>query len=166
MQRSAALLAAAVSLAPLAATAANPHSYVNIAFTHPHRPLIESADARALFDGVNAARAARGLSPLAWDGRLSAIALSLARQMAERRYFGHTDPDGVTFEDRLRSFNYRYTFAAENIALDSDVEHAHEALLHSPGHYANIVDPHPSKLGVAALSAGEGQTLYVEEFSD
>lgn len=166
MQRAAAFVAAAVSLAPIAATAANDHSYVQISFIHPHRPLIEAADARALFNNVNTARAQRGLPPLAWDDRLSAIALNLAEQMAERRYFGHTSPDGVTFQDRLRSFNYRYSFAAENIALDSDVEHAHEALLNSPGHYANIMDPHPHKLGVAALSAGEGQTFYVEDFSD
>ena len=52
------------------------------------------------------------------------------------------------------------------MALDSDEQHANAALLNSPGHYRNIVDVHEHRLGVAAVEAADGETFYVEEFSD
>ncbi|HEX3466191.1 MAG TPA: CAP domain-containing protein [Candidatus Elarobacter sp.] len=124
------------------------------------------ADERALVRDVNVARARRGLAPLAPDDGLSQFAMQVAQQMAVRHYFGHTDPNGVTFQDRLRAANFRYRFAAENMAFDQDEPHANEAFLTSPGHYANIVDPHPRRIGVAVVAAGDGEVFYVEEFAD
>ena len=128
--------------------------------------MVVASDARALFNDVNAARAQRGLPALAEDGSLSRFALQVAEQMAQRHYFGHTDPSGVTFEDRLRSSGLRYHYAAENMAFDADEQAANQAFLHSPGHYGNIMDPHPHRLGVAVVSAGDGEVFYVEEFAD
>ena len=159
-----AFLAAVVSLLPMAATAAG--DYVQIAYVRPHRLELVPSDARALLNDVNVARAQRGLSALAADPRLSQFALQVAEQMAQRRYFGHTDPNGVTFEDRLRASGMRYRYASENMAFDQDEPHAHQAFLHSPGHYANMVDPHPRRIGVAVVAAGDGEIFYVEEFAD
>ena len=150
----------------MAATAASEEGWVQIAFVHPHAPRPVTNEARALFNDVNATRAQHGLAPLASDDKLNELALSVARQMADRRYFGHTDPNGVTFQDRLRAAGFRYRFAAENMALDADEQRAHAAFLSSPGHYQNIVDPHPHRLGIAVVSAGDGEVFYVEEFSD
>lgn len=166
MHRVGAFVAALILLIPMAAAAASEAGWVQVAFVHPHAPRIVVNDARALFNDVNVTRAQHGLAALAQDERLNAIALTVARQMAERRYFGHTDPNGVTFEDRLRAAGFQYRFAAENMALDADAERANAALLSSPGHYQNIVDPHPHRLGVAAVSAGEDEVFFVEEFSD
>ena len=165
MQRIGAFVAALVAMTSLGA-AASEEGFVQVAFLHPHRPAVLNDDARALFIDVNAARARKGLVPLAPDEKLSQFALQVAEQMAMRHYFGHTNPDGITFEDRLRTFGLQYRYAAENLALDQDEPHAHAAFLRSPGHYANIVDTHPRRLGVAAVSAGEGEIFYVEEFSD
>jgi uncharacterized protein YkwD len=139
---------------------------VQVGFIHPHPPIVERAEAEALFGDVNAARRRRGLPALAPDARLTRIALAVAREMARRHYFGHTDPSGVTYEDRLRSAEYRYRYAAENMALDRDEAHANAALLRSPAHYANIIDRRPHRLGIAAVAVGEGEIFYVEEFSD
>jgi uncharacterized protein YkwD len=165
MRRAAAFIAALFTLFPLAAPASE-EGWVQVAFVHPHAPRIESAEARALFADVNATRARHGLPPLIADERLSDFALAVARQMASRRYFGHTDPSGVTFQDRVRAAGYQYSFAAENMALDRDEAHANAAFLQSRGHYENIVDSHPRKLGIAVLAAGDGEIFYVEEFSD
>ncbi len=165
MRRAAACIAALITLSPLAA-AASEGGWVQVAISHPHAPRIVTAEARALFADVNATRMRHGLSPLVADERLSDLALAVARQMADRRYFGHTDPSGVTFADRLRAAGYQYRFAAENMALDCDEAHANAAFLQSPGHYENIVDPQPHKLGIAVLAAGDGEVFYVEEFSD
>ena len=162
----AAVFAACAALSPLAAAASSDETYVRLAFAHPHPPQIVIADERALADDVNAARAARGLPPLVVDEELSRFALQVAERMARLHYFGHTDPDGVTFRDRLRASGIRYQFAAENLAYDQDEHDANVALLHSPGHYANIVDPHPHRLGVAVVAAGDGELFFVEEFAD
>ncbi len=52
------------------------------------------------------------------------------------------------------------------MAFDCDEAHANAAFLRSRGHYENIVDRHPRKLGIAVLAAGDGEIFYVEEFSD
>jgi uncharacterized protein YkwD len=165
MHRAGAFLAALILLSPLAATASQ-EGWVQVAFVHPHPPRVVTTAARDLFVDVNAARAQRGLALLTPDARLDAMALAIARQMAERRYFGHTDPNGVTFEDRLRAAGFSYRYAAENMALDSDEPHANAAFLNSPEHFRNIVDVHERRLGVAAVEAADGETFYVEEFSD
>ncbi len=165
MQRVAAFLAALVALAPLTATASN-EECIQLAYVRPHQPQVIVSDARALFSDVNAARAQRGLAPLAEDQSLSRFALQVAEQMAERHYFGHTDPSGVTFQDRLRAAGLINRYAAENLAFDQDEKSAHQAFLHSPGHYGNIVDSHSRKLGVAVVAAGDGEIFYVEEFAD
>jgi len=165
MHRVVAFFAALVSLLPLAATASE-EECIQLAYIRPHRPQVVATDARALFNDVNAARAQRGLAPLVLDEELSQFALQVAEQMAQRHYFGHTDPAGVTFQDRLRAAGRHNRFAAENMAFDQDEAHANQAFLHSPGHYANIVDGHPHKLGIAVVAAGDGEVFFVEEFAD
>jgi uncharacterized protein YkwD len=155
--------AALLALTPLAASAAE-GGWTAVRFDRPQPPRSEPAVAQALAADVNAARVARGLPALILDDRLSRFALALAREMAQRGYFGHTDPDGVTFVDRLRSAGFVDRYAAENIALDTDEPHANVALLHSPGHYANIVDPRPRSLGVAAVVAADDEIFFVEDF--
>jgi len=166
MHRVVAFFAALCPLLSAAALASSDEDCVELAYMRPHAPVVEPAQARLLIGDINAARAQRGLRPLVSDEGLAGFALQVAQQMAERHYFGHTDPDGVTFEARLRASNIRFEFAAENMAFDQDEEHANQAFLHSPGHYANIVDPHPHRVGVAVVAAGEGEVFYVEEFAD
>ncbi|MDB5043121.1 MAG: hypothetical protein JWN27_3847 [Candidatus Eremiobacteraeota bacterium] len=165
MRRAAAFIAALITLSP-AAAAASREGWVRVHFAHPHPPRVVADEARALFADVNATRVSHGLRPLVADEGLDALALAVARHMAELRYFGHTDPSGVTFGDRLRAAGYQYRYAAENLAFNRDELHANAALLQSPVHYENIVDRHPHKLGIAVLAAGEGEIFYVEEFSD
>ncbi|HZO93561.1 MAG TPA: CAP domain-containing protein [Candidatus Baltobacteraceae bacterium] len=165
MHRIAAFFATLVLLLPVAATASESSETIDLAYLRPHRPVVQPSQAHRLLADVNAAREQRGLPPLVEDPQLSRFALEVAEQMATRHYFGHTDPDGVTFEDRVRSSGLRFRYAAENMAFDEDEAHANEAFLTSPGHYANIVDRHPRYVGTAVVSAGDGEVFFVEEFA-
>jgi uncharacterized protein YkwD len=165
MHRVAALLSAVVAISPLIATASE-EDCIQLAYVRPHTPAVVASEERELFDDVNAARARRRLPPLVPDPVLSEFALDVAQDMAERHYFGHTDPQGRTFQDRLHRWQLDYRFACENMAFDQDERSANAAFLHSPGHYQNIVDPHTHRLGVAVVAAGDGEVFYVEEFSD
>ena len=165
MNRVVTFVAALVALAPLSVTASE-EDCVQLAFIRPRAPQVIATDARALVLDVNAVRVRRGLAPLAEDGGLSQFALQVANQMAVRHYFGHTDPNGVTFLDRLRAAGYGRRYFAENMAFDQDEEHAHAAFLHSADHYANIISPHSRKIGAAVVAAGDGEVFFVEEFAD
>ena len=81
------------------------------------------------------------------------------------RYFGHTDPAGITFQDRMRAAHWATPYVAENIAFDRDERHANAAFVNSPGHYANMIDPNERRVGVAVITVGRGETFYVQVFS-
>lgn len=136
---------------------------IKIAFTDPH-PHSLPRDAQALAAGVNAERAKRGLPALRRDGMLDRVAYAKAVDMAARGYFGHTDPNGVTFSDRMHAWHLN-VYASENIAFDASERAAQSDFVHSPDHYASEVDPHVRNIGVAVVTVGRGQTFYVEDFS-
>lgn len=153
-----------LALVPVPAPVHAEAETVSIAFVHPHAPESLVDEAAALLAATNAARRERGLAPLRRDPQLDAFAMSYARTMVERRFFGHTSPDGVTFESRIKSARIPFALAEENIALDRDAASAHAAFMNSPGHRANLLSPNVDRMGVAAVAGGQLETIYVEEF--
>jgi uncharacterized protein YkwD len=127
--------------------------------------VVRTAEERALVADINNVRSAQGLPSVSVDDLLARAAMLHARDMAKRRYFGHFSPDGRSLPQRLAAVGVRWSVAAENIALDEDEPHANAALLGSPDHRANILDPRLRKIGVAALGVGVGAALYVEDFA-
>jgi uncharacterized protein YkwD len=85
--------------------------------------------------------------------------------MAQRAYFGHTTPEGLTPFERMDQANYRYTYAGENLALDESESAASVALWRSTEHRQNILQPHFGRVGVAAVAVADGE-IFVEDFSD
>src|SRR5207253_4793083 len=106
--------------------------------------------------GVEAAiaqlRAARGLPPLQRDAELDAVAEAHSREMARLKTFAHVLPSDGSLTDRLRARGYAYRSAGENIGLSDDVATAHEAIVGSPAHLANLLDPRHRRLGLGAAS--------------
>lgn len=138
---------------------------ITISFVNPHSPQPVNDQARQLTNDVNAERVKRGLRPLVIDETLSRFALAKAVEMASRGYFGHTSPDGVTFEDRMLQWHWATPYVAENIAFDMDELHAHTAFMRSGAHAANLLDPQERRLGIAVVTVGAHETFYVEDFS-
>lgn len=103
---------------------------------------------------INAERAAHGLAPLRIDGALFDSARVWSQTMAaagdlshDASYFG-TRPAGV----RARG---------ENVAYNATVAAAHQRLMDSPGHRANILDPSFTNVGVGIIE--RDGTLYITE---
>jgi len=136
-----------------------------IALDVSHVIVERAADAQAMLDVLNAERAGHGLEPLAFDPRLCAIARSHAVDMAVRSYFGHVTPEGAGPFDRLNRAHYRYGFAGENLALDTNVTSASSELWLSSEHRSNILQPRFARVGIAAVRAADGE-IFVEDFSD
>ncbi len=136
---------------------------ISIAFVNPH-PHSLANDAQALADGVNHERAKHGLPALRRTAVLDQVAYAKAVDMAARGYFGHTDPNGVTFSDRMHA-RHLNVYASENIAFDTSEASAQTAFVNSPEHYSSQIDPRVQNIGVAVVTVGRGQTFYVEDFS-
>jgi uncharacterized protein YkwD len=73
---------------------------------------------------VNDHREALGCPRLRWDSDLAEVAVAHSRDMRDRAYFGHMDPDGRGLADRLRNAGISFNRAAENIAKGFQYEDA------------------------------------------
>jgi uncharacterized protein YkwD len=139
---------------------------IAISFISPHAPQALPAEQAALAADANAERTRRGLPALVRDEALDRFAYAKGLEMASRAYFGHTNPDGVTFGDRLRAFHWPAAYASENIAFDRDEPHAHAAFMNSPPHARNLLDPRERRFGVAVVTVQTHETFYVQDFSE
>jgi uncharacterized protein YkwD len=153
------------ALPRLVANSHAPEAPISLGLVNPKYPAGVVDAAGALVADVNAERAKRGMAALVRDDTLERFAYAKAVEMAARGYFGHTDPNGISFQDRLRTWRWPTQYAAENIAFDWDEEHAHAAFMNSPPHAQNVLDPNEKKIGVAVVTVGEHATFYVEDFS-
>lgn len=127
---------------------------------------VDIAAEQHLLDLVNAERTQRGLGPLLLDQELSVVARAHAREMFREGYFAHISPSTGTPFDRLQAAGISYGLAGENLAFAPDVDRAHQGLMDSPGHRANILQSGFHKVGIAAISSNRHGTMVVELFTD
>ncbi|MEW6388012.1 MAG: CAP domain-containing protein [Thermodesulfobacteriota bacterium] len=113
---------------------------------------------------VNTVRRQHGLPALARDPGLEVVALTYSRDMLRRKFFGHTNPEGLSLMARLVSrYQQPFTKAGENIWTGSGYDLANAPLLarmmmqswlDSPGHRDNLLDPRFTHLGVGVAARG------------
>ncbi len=113
---------------------------------------------------VNKERVANGLAALRADPELTEVARAHARDMFARGYFSHVTPDGKDLADRIRKSRLSYQTAGENLALAPTLELAHEGLMNSPGHRANILRPAFGRVGIAVLDGGKRGQMVTQNF--
>uniref|UniRef100_UPI0017FEC816 CAP domain-containing protein n=1 Tax=Ramlibacter sp. TaxID=1917967 RepID=UPI0017FEC816 len=113
---------------------------------------------------VNAERAREGLKPLKADPELAEVARAHSRDMFARGYFSHVSPDGGKLSDRMRKGEVRYLLAGENLALAPTLPVAHQGLMNSPGHRANILRPQFGRVGIGVLDGGRHGLMVTQDF--
>jgi len=119
-----------------------------------------------LADFANDDRRTLSLGPLQWSPVLAEAARGKAEDMAEKGYFAHTSPEGVTPWQWFRKAGYRYRYAGENLAVYfSDSWDVHTAWMDSAGHRANILSGKFTEIGIAAAKGiYQGrETIFVVE---
>lgn len=118
-----------------------------------------------MLDLVNQERAKAGLKPLQMDLQLVKLARMKAQDMIDNRYFSHTSPTyGSPFE-MMKSHGVQYRTAGENLAGAPTVDTAHNNLMNSPGHRANILNSNFSKAGIGVVSGGPYGKMFVQLFT-
>jgi len=105
-------------------------------------------------DIVNTHRAEAGCEPLRVDARLAQAAADHSGDMAERDYFDHTTPEGVTFAERIVTAGFE-TPGAENIARGQQTAtEVMQSWMDSDGHRANILNCKLAAIGIGLETDG------------
>ncbi|HEY8358195.1 MAG TPA: CvpA family protein [Ramlibacter sp.] len=113
---------------------------------------------------LNAERAKQGLKPLRADPELTKVARAHSRDMFERAYFSHVTPEGRELSHRMRQAKVGYLAAGENLALAPTLTGAHQGLMNSPGHRANILRPQFGRVGIGVLDGGIHGLMVTQNF--
>jgi uncharacterized protein YkwD len=152
VQRPGRFLALAVSILMLGVIA----SPVRAANHRPPSP-VRSLEQR-IFTEVNALRRQHGLMPLRLSSGLAAAARQHSTEMANRGYFGHSSPNGSSFDRRIARFYPRgdrhYWSVGENLLWSSPDAEAAGVLsswLNSPEHRKNILRGRWREIGLSAV---------------
>jgi uncharacterized YkwD family protein len=123
-----------------------------------------TVDEQKMINLVNVQRAKYGLTPLKINADLIQAARLKAKDMVENNYFSHTSPTYGSPFNMLRQFGISYRTAAENLAGAPTVEIAHESLMNSPGHRANILNPNFTDIGIGVISGSIYGKIFVQMF--
>ena len=113
---------------------------------------------------VNKERAGQGLTPLRADPELAEVARAHSRDMFARGYFSHVTPEGKDPFDRIRAAHVSYRTAGENLALAPTLPQAHQGLMNSPGHRANILRPAFGRVGIGIVDGGRRGQMVTQNF--
>lgn len=138
---------------------------VDLKFTTTNVRIDEAAEATML-SLLNSERTARGLRPLAVSPPLTALGRTYAKDMFARGYFSHYNPEGQSPFDRMRKAGIGFVAAGENLALAPNVHLAHQGLMNSPGHRANILSKDFGHVGIGAVDGGIYGEMFVQEFTN
>ncbi len=138
---------------------------VNLQFT-TSLVSIDEAGEGALLILLNNERINTGLKPLKSDLKLKEVALAHGQDMFKRGYFSHINPENLSPFDRLEKAGIQFLAAGENLAFAPTVETAHQGLMQSPGHKANILSPDFGKVGIGVIDGGVYGKMFVQDFTN
>lgn len=126
-----------------------------------------------VFELTNQARQAKGLPPFSQDAELTQVARAFSDDMLVRRFFDHTTPDGVSFDERIADrYRHRVRIMGENIwyasgynvsKIQQVAKEIVDDWMSSPSHRENILDPRFTHLGVG-VSARHDSIRATQEF--
>ncbi|MBI3115588.1 MAG: hypothetical protein HYZ09_03830 [Candidatus Kerfeldbacteria bacterium] len=136
---------------------------------YPTPGFFSSATVERFLTLTNSERTTAGLEPLTVSSKLAAAAEAKATDILQYDYFAHTTPSGKKFFQWIQDQGYRYSTAGENLALDfADADVAHNTLMASSGHKANILSEKYQQIGLAVQSGtfdGRQTNVLVQLFA-
>jgi uncharacterized protein YkwD len=142
-----------------------PHSEEMVKLGFSTTRVRERQDLEAkMLDMVNEERKKQGLKLLVADTAMRRVAIAHSRDMMARGYFSHETPEGLSPFDRMRSAHIKYRAAGENLAIARTLSIAHEGLMNSPGHRANILNTSYGRLGIGIIDGGLHGLMISQEF--
>jgi uncharacterized protein YkwD len=114
-----------------------------------------------IFYLLNQERELAGLKRLEWSDHAAMAAREHARLLAKNEKLSHKFTGEPPLRQRLTAASFRFTSAAENVALADNPDDAHLALMYSPGHRENILSTEYSAVGIGVVE--HSGKLYVTQ---
>jgi uncharacterized protein YkwD len=132
---------------------------------YPSATVVPDSQAeQQLLQLANEARARAGLAPLKADEGLTAAAREHAEAMARERQLSHQLQGEPPLKQRLAESALPLSRVGENVAYDVGVEQAHQGLMHSPAHRANLLNTSYNVAGFAVVR-NAGRLYVVQDFA-
>lgn len=123
-----------------------------------------TAQEQQMLNLVNGERAKHGLAPLKADLQLTKLARMKSQDMISHNYFSHNSPTYGSPFQMMQRYGVSYKTAGENIAGNGSVASAHQALMNSPGHRANILKSGFTHVGIGVVSGGRYGMMFTQMF--
>lgn len=147
---------------------AKPYYPPSAAPAPPPSPSLEQptigVEEQKMLDLVNAERLKVGVAPLKADPELMKVAKLKAEDMVKNNYFSHTSPTYGSPFDMMKKFGITFQTAAENLAGNSSVEAAHNALMQSEEHRKNILNSSYDYIGIGICPSPVYGKVFVQMF--
>ncbi|SCY66983.1 uncharacterized protein, YkwD family [Alkaliphilus peptidifermentans DSM 18978] len=123
-----------------------------------------SKEEQRMLDLINHERVKINLNPLVLDITLTQLARLKSQDLIKNQYFNHYSPTyGSPFE-MMNKHNISFIFAGENLAGNTTVEGAHEALMKSAAHRQNILNPNFTHVGIGIEKGGPYKLMITQLF--
>jgi uncharacterized protein YkwD len=127
---------------------------------------------QVMLDLTNADRIANGLEPLQLDQEALPVARERAEDQLGTASLSHYDANGeLVFARLLLDAQLPYQMAGENLARASANDPSlapriEQALMQSPAHRKNILEPGYKRVAIGAATDGQGQITFAELYRD
>jgi uncharacterized protein YkwD len=138
---------------------------IDLSFTTTDVQVDEEAEA-AMLVLINRERLQHSLSPLTLNSKARDVARAYSKDMFARGYFSHVNPEGKNPFDRMKAGGVQYNAAGENLALAPTLTLAHEGLMKSPGHRANILSTNYKRVGIGIVDSAPHGLMITQNFTD
>lgn len=113
---------------------------------------------------VNQERLSNALKPFSVNMQLVNLARMKSQDMVKNNYFGHTSPTYGSPFDMMNKAGVKYSTAGENLAGAATTESAHQNLMNSPGHRANILNPSFNQIGIGIATGSVYGSIFTQMF--
>lgn len=139
---------------------------------------------RSILRYTNRERRKRGIKPLKGHRALIKAARRHSRWMANRDHMSHKGAGGSSHIDRAKEAGYHSTYVSENLWQSSGNkglawgspfrwrssrrlgQAAVITWMNSPGHQANLLDPHMKAIGIGVAKNKKGNIYLTQNFGD
>lgn len=115
---------------------------------------------------VNKERTQRGFKALTFNPKLRDVGRLHSADMFNRGYFAHYSLESKNVADRADAAGIKYLVIGENLALAPSLDLAHNGLMNSPGHKANILSPDFGKIGIGIMDGGVYGLMVTQIFTN
>ena len=123
----------------------------------------------AVFSLTNSERTDEGVAPLTRNSKLDRAAQMKAEDMAEKGYYAHVSPEGLTPMHWVDRAGYSYLMVGENLVVNRDsAREVVDAFMGSSGHRTNILRSDFTEIGVGVAQGtykNKDATFIVQIFA-